>query len=325
MERIRKALELANQERARLAAEGTPPTIPPMEGPATAPVTPAAAQVMAADGTVVPDVQPMAPSASLSAELSSTGMRYRLTKVIDVPQAVLLEKRLIAAVPGHKNREAYRMLRTRVLQALRNNGWNSVAVTGPASGCGKTLTAINLAISLAAEVSSTVLLVDLDMRSPSVHQYFNYQPEQGLSDYLKTDMPLHQILFSPGIERLVVLPGRETVVNSAETLRSPRMVALVNELKTRYPDRIVVFDLPPILAADDALAFAPYTESVLMVAEAGNTRKEDLQKAYDLLKGTPLLGTVLNRSESQSVGYGYGYGAPKAKRYFWQKQATDNA
>lgn len=320
MERIRKALELANQERARLAADGAASAPAPGQTGTDSPAV-ATAAAMAADGTMVPSVQPMAPAA----DLSGTGMRYRLTKVIDVPQAVLLEKRLIAGVPGHKNREAYRMLRTRVLQALRNNGWNSVAVTGPASGCGKTLTAINLAISLAAEVSSTVLLVDLDLRSPSVHQYFNYVPEQGLSDYLKTEMPLHQILFSPGIERLVVLPGRETVANSAETLRSPRMVALTNELKTRYPDRIVVFDLPPILAADDALAFAPYTDSVLMVAEAGNTRKEDLQKAYDLLKGTPLLGTVLNRSETQSAGYGYGYGAPKPKRGFFQKGSTETA
>jgi capsular exopolysaccharide synthesis family protein len=321
MERIRKALELANQERARLAAQGAAAPAPATNSVAgTAPGT-AAAQPVAADGTALPTVQPMAPAA----DLSGTGLRYRLTKVVDVPQETLLNNRLIAAVPGHKNREAYRMLRTRVLQALRNNGWNSVAVTGPASGCGKTLTAINLAISLAAEVSSTVLLVDLDLRSPSIHRYFNYQPEQGLSDYLKTEMPLHQILFSPGIERLVVLPGRETVVNSAETLRSPRMVTLVNELKTRYPDRIVVFDLPPLLAADDALSFAPYTDSVLMVAEAGNTRKEDLQKAYDLLKGTPLLGTVLNRSDTQSAGYGYGYGAAKPKRGFFSKDAAETA
>jgi capsular exopolysaccharide synthesis family protein len=321
MERIRKALELANQERAKLAADGAAAPAPATASAAGSAASPAAPQPMAADGTALPTVQPMAPAA----DLSGTGLRYRLTRVVDVPQETLLANRLIAAVPGHKNREAYRMLRTRVLQTLRNNGWNSVAVTGPASGCGKTLTAINLAISLAAEVSSTVLLVDLDLRSPSVHRYFNHEPEQGLSDYLRTEMPLHQILFSPGIERLVVLPGREAVVNSAETLRSPRMVALVNELKSRYPDRIVVFDLPPILAADDALSFAPYTDSVLMVAEAGNTRKEDLQKAYDLLKGTPLLGTVLNRSDTQSAGYGYGYGAPKPKRGFFSKDTAETA
>jgi capsular exopolysaccharide synthesis family protein len=238
----------------------------------------------------------------------STGVRYTMTRVVEVPQSVLLTHRLIAAVPQHKHKDAYRMLRTRVLQTLRNNGWNSVAVTGPATGCGKTMTAINLAISLAMEVTHTVLLVDLDLRSPTIHRYFEFEPELGLSDYLTGDVKLHQMLVSPGIERLVVLPGRNVLANSSEMLRSPRMIALVNELKSRYPDRLIVFDLPPILAADDALSFAPYTDSILMVAESGNTRKEDLQKAYEMLKDTPLIGTVLNKSESQSTGYGYGYG-----------------
>ena len=106
------------------------------------------------------------------------------------------------SVPGHEFKDAYRMLRTRVLQTLRENNWTSVAVTGPASGCGKTLTAINLAISLAMEVTHTVLLVDLDLRKPSIHEYFGYQPETGLSDYLLNDTPINQIMFSPNIERL---------------------------------------------------------------------------------------------------------------------------
>jgi capsular exopolysaccharide synthesis family protein len=212
------------------------------------------------------------------------------------------------------------MLRTRVLQTMRNNGWTSVAVTGPASGCGKTLTAINLAVSLAMEVSNTVLLVDLDLRRPTIHKYFGYEPELGLSDYLTKDVPLHQLLFTPAIDRLVVLPGRSALPNSAEMLRSPRMIALVNELKTRYPDRLIVFDLPPILAADDALAFSPYTDCFLMVAESGGTRKEDLQKAYDILKSTPLVGTVLNKSEVPSAGYGYA-ALPKVKKRYLKSGA----
>ncbi len=235
----------------------------------------------------------------------STGMRYTYTKVVEVPRQVLLDNRLIAAVPGHEFKDAYRMLRTRVLQSMRDKNWNSVAVTGPASGCGKTLTAINLAISLAMEVTHTVLLVDLDLRKPSVHEYFGYKPEVGLSDYLFRDVPVHQLLFSPSIDRLVVLPGREEIQNSSEMLRSPKMVALVDELKHRYPDRLVVFDLPPILAADDALAFAPYTDAMLMVAEAGGTSREDLQKAIAVLKGVPLIGTVLNKAQTPRRKPGY--------------------
>jgi exopolysaccharide/PEP-CTERM locus tyrosine autokinase len=271
MERIRKALEQANRDRAQHLGEGRPAST--------------------TTSTPHPDI--------------STGVRYTYTKTVEVPERTLLENRLIAAVPGSEFKDAYRMLRTRVLQSMRENNWSSVAVTGPASGCGKTLTAINLAISLAMEVTHTVLLVDLDLRKPSIHEYFGYTPETGLSDYLLYDVPINQILFSPGIDRLVVLPGREAIQNSSEMLRSPKMVALVNELKHRYPDRLVVFDLPPILAADDALAFAPYTDSMLLVAEAGGTSRDDLQKALEVLKSAPVIGTVLNKAHTQRGSYGY--------------------
>lgn len=276
MERIRKALERAGQDRAM------------------------AGQDFRATATNIP-----------TSDLS-TGVRYTMTRMVEVPQSLLLENRIIAALPQHKYKDAYRMLRTRVLQSMRNNGWTSVAVTGPATGCGKTLTAINLAISLAMEVSHTVLLVDLDLRRPSIHEYFGYQPELGLSDYLlDAEVPLYKLLFTPAIDRLVVLPGHNAIGNSAEMLRSPRMISLVNELKTRYPDRLIVFDLPPILAADDALAFSPYTDCFLMVAEAGGTKKDDLEKAYDILKSTPLVGTVLNKADLPSTGYGYSADKPK--------------
>jgi len=280
MERIRKALERAGQDRLMTAT----------------------------------DVLRRPPPASHQTDLS-TGVRYTMTRMVEVSQQTLLDNRLIAALPEHKFKDSYRMLRTRVLQTMRNNNWTSVAVSGPATGCGKTLTAINLAISLAMEVTHTVLLVDLDLRKPTVHKYFGYEPELGLSDYLTSDVPLHQLLFTPGIDRLVVLPGRNGLPNSAEMLRSPRMISLVNELKTRYPDRLVVYDLPPILAADDALAFSPYTDCILMVAESGGTKKEDLQKAYEIVKNAPLVGTVLNKSEVPATGYGYG-GVPKKNRFF---------
>jgi len=246
----------------------------------------------------------------------STGVRYTLTKRVEVSDNVLLENRIISALPDHKFKDSYRMLRTRVLQTMRNNGWNTVAVTGPAAGCGKTLTAINLAVSLAMEMTTTVLLVDLDLRKPTVHRYFGYEPELGLSDYLTNDeVSLHEMLFTPSIDRLVVLPGHKALANSAEMLRSPRMTSLVTELKTRYPDRLIVFDLPPILASDDALAFSPYTDCILMVAESGGTKKDDLQKAYEIVKNAPLVGTVLNKSEAPATGYGYG-GVQKKKRFF---------
>jgi protein-tyrosine kinase len=227
--------------------------------------------------------------------------KFDRTKIVDVPAEVLEQNRLVAAIPGHPLTDVYRILRTRVLQSLNSNRWNSFAVTSPATGAGKTLTAINLAISLAREVNRTVLLADFDLRRPSVHQYFGYEPELGVSDYLFNDAPLEEILFSPSIDRLVVLPGRESVHNSSEMLRSPKMIDLVDELKSRYADRLVIFDLPPVLAIDDAIAFTPYTDALLLVAENGETKRDDMSATLEILKGTPIIGTVLNKAEKVST------------------------
>jgi len=282
MERIQKALEQATQQRAQVKTGAPAPA-----------------------GLRDPNQDGGTKFADTTMDLS-TGIFYSQTKVVDIPEKVLRDNRLIAALPEHEFKDAYKMLRTRVLQTLRANNWNSLAVTGPASGCGKTLTAINLAISLAMEITNTVLLVDLDLRKPSIHDYFGYQPELGLSDYLLKEATLPEMLFSPNIARLVVLPGREAIPNSSEMLRSPRMTALVNELKYRYPERIIIFDLPPILAADDALSFSPYTDAMLMVAENGGTNRDDLQKALEILRDAPMIGTVLNKAPRPRNG-GYGY------------------
>ncbi len=226
---------------------------------------------------------------------------YSKTRTFQVSPSVLRKYRVITGREADSATTAYKMLRTQVLQRMKEKGWNALAITSPGNGEGKTLTAVNLAISLAREVNHTVLLVDLDLRRPSVHQFFGYKPEQGLSDHLLADAPLHEILFNPGMERLVVLPGREPMFNSSEVLSSPKMVQLVEELKNRYPSRLVLFDLPPLLSADDVLAFAPYVDAALVVIEDGETSKTQLAQAMGYLKATNILGTVLNKSD-ETVG-----------------------
>jgi len=274
VERIRHALEQAEQDRSKLEKKTTPAV---------------------AAGSAEPDREEV-----VVRDPSAANVRFSRTKVVDVDPAVLEQHRVVSALPDHEMTDAYRVLRTRVLQSMNTNRWNSLAVTSPATGSGKTLTSINLAISLAREVNRTVMLADFDLRCPSVHTYFGYAPEFGLSDYLYHDVPIESILFSPSVDRLVILPGRESIHNSSETLRSPKMEQLVAELKGRYPDRLVLFDLPPILALDDAIAFRPYIDAMLMVAENGATKREDLRSSLQLLHDTPLLGTVLNKSQTAS-------------------------
>jgi capsular exopolysaccharide synthesis family protein len=230
---------------------------------------------------------------------------YTQTRIVKVDPAVLRSKRVIAGVTEEGVVDAYRMLRTRVLQRMHQNGWKSLAVTSPGPGEGKTLTAVNLALSLAMEVNHTVLLVDLDLRRPGVHELFGHQPEYGIADYLFSEIPLSDVLFTPSIERLVVLPGTTRQNNSSELLSMPRTRELVEEITTRYPERIVLFDLPPLLVVDDALAFAPYVDAFLLVIEEGVTAKPALTEARELLKNVNLLGTVLNKAEERDKYYSY--------------------
>lgn len=241
--------------------------------------------------------------ASERAAMSEADIQYSQTRIIKLDEALLRENKVIFGDADREGLTAYKMLRTQVLQRMVARNWNALAVTSPVPGDGKTLTAINLAISLARELHHTVLLVDLDLRHPSVHRYFGLEPKYGIDDYLLRGVPLGDILLNPGIERLVILPARTVVENSSEILASPVMKNLVHELKSRYPSRMVLFDLPPILSADDALSFAPHIDALLLVLRDAKTTRDELLHAMEILKDVPILGTVLNGSEEKVATY----------------------
>jgi protein-tyrosine kinase len=230
---------------------------------------------------------------------------YTETKKIGINTEKLREKRVIIGDTNDLVSDQYKVLRTHVKQKLKANQCKTLAVTSPKEGCGKTLTAINLAISLAKEVNNSVLLVDMDLRRPNIHNYFSLDKHKGISDYLTGDIGLNEILFNPDLERLVILPGHESFTNSSEMLSSPKMVSLVNELKARYSNRIVIFDMPPVLSCDDMIAFSPYTDAVMLVVEEGSTQQQDLKKSFDLLKDSHIIGTVLNKSNEQNLASAY--------------------
>ncbi len=265
MERIKQALERARAERA-----GQPPTPIKLSAEPEAPTEPPVEQVT-----------------------------YSRTRHISVSASDLRAKRVVTGFAPCAFTDAYKMLRTQVLQRLNENNWNVLAVTSPGTGEGKTLTAVNLAVSLSMEVNYTVLLVDANLRHPSLHEHLGLPGSPGLSDYLSKDMPLPELLVHPrGINHLTVLPGGQAMLNSAEMLNSPRMSQLVEEVKTRYASRIVIFDLPPVLNAADAMAFAPYVDAALLVVEEGKTKRKEVEHAVGLLASTNVLGTVLNKAVS---------------------------
>jgi protein-tyrosine kinase len=222
---------------------------------------------------------------------------YTRTRSLNIPLSVLRQRRVMAAYDKGPFVDAIKILRTQVMHRLRENNWNVLGVTSPGHGEGKTLTAVNLAVSLAMETTQTVLLVDANLRNPSVHEVFGLDDCPGLADYLLDNQPVEDLLLHPGIGRFVLLPGGRAISNSTEILTSPRMVALVEEFKHRYPARIVIFDLPPLLHTADVLAFAPYTDALLLVVEEGKTTAEEVQRSLSLVRNSrPVLGTVLNKA-----------------------------
>lgn len=236
-------------------------------------------------------------------EVAEKEIEYTRTRTVNMPVRELREKRIITEQHNAIS-DSYRVLRTQVLQRLRDNGWNALAITSPGSGAGKSLTAINLAISLAREVDHTVLLIDANLRSPKLDKYFEINAEYGLSDYLIDSKPLDEMLVHPeGIPRFVLLPAGRAIINSSEMLSSPRMLRLVEEVKNRYPSRIVIFDLPPVLESSDAMAFIPNIDATLVVIEEGRTKETELKQAFELLKNNEVIGTVLNKAYAQDKDY----------------------
>jgi len=210
-------------------------------------------------------------------------------------RAVHLDPGFIAANRCFAYLEAYRVLRTQLLQRTWGTGNNTIMVTSALPGEGKTLTAINLAFAVASEFRNTVLLVDGDLRKQSIHQYLGCPGEKGLVDYLVDGSPLSELITWPGIEKITFISGGRAFPESSEILGSPRMKELIFDMKGRYPERYIIIDVPPILTGADALILAPLVDLVVVVVQAGKTSIDDVKKALQFLPKEKILGLVLNR------------------------------
>jgi Mrp family chromosome partitioning ATPase len=227
-----------------------------------------------------------------------------ISHMVEIDPVRLERERILPPGAGGPYGGAYKMLRTQVLRRLEKLNANSLAVVGTAAGAGKTLTAINLAIAVAADPEHTALLVDLDLRKPSVHSRLGFEPRVGIDDCLRRGQRLKDAMLRlSAYERLVVLPARERCADSSELLSTRRTEELIAEMRNRYRDRVLIFDLPPVLQADDALAFARHVQAALVVVGEGRTRREDITRTLELLRDVPIVGTVLNASRERVDSY----------------------
>lgn len=221
-----------------------------------------------------------------------------------------LDPRLIAAIaPQAPAAERYRLLRTRLKRAENGRTVRAIIVTSPAKGDGKSLTAANLALTMAQEFHQHVLLLDADLRRPSVARMFGLSEAPGLSEVLMGAADVDSALVHLPDQRLTVMQAGTPAVQPAELLGSASMRRLLDGLRTRF-DRIII-DMPPVAPLADVHVLSPIADGLLMVVRAGITPKPAIERALSGLDMSKVLGLVLNAAgEGAADGYGndgYGY------------------
>lgn len=193
----------------------------------------------------------------------------------------------------------------------RSHNANLIMVTSAVAGEGKSFTALNLAMSMAMELDTTVLLVDADVAHPVVLETLGLPSSKGLMNVLTDQrLDLSSVILRTNIEKLSVLPAGTPHPRATEFLASDGMTQLVDEMAARYPDRIIVFDSPPLLLTTESPVLATHMGQIVLVIEAERTTEATLMQALAKIEMCPIVMTLLNKASASSVGsyYGYGYG-----------------
>ena len=223
---------------------------------------------------------------------------------LDIAQ---LESQRIVAFDGNDPRSrSFDILRTEVLQSMDLNGWKTIAITSPSSSCGKTVTAVNLALSMARLRERQVLLVDLDLRKPNVAPCLGLECREGLVGVLEKRIELHEAIVKARVGEcsFEVLPTAPAS-NSSDLISATATRAMLENIEGTSASQIVILDLPPLLAGHDVISILPYLDCVLLVAAMGVTKISEVKECNKYLKATEVVRFVLNKVPESSVPYVY--------------------
>ncbi|MCG3188171.1 MAG: Iron-sulfur cluster carrier protein [Burkholderiaceae bacterium] len=265
-------------------------------------------------------VAPGKPTAQRTSKpaLPSDPMPQATSKLIQLDAAAM--KAAHVNVPGGEpcpQAEQFRMMKRPLIRnaaTLKEQGQsrpNLIMVTSALAGEGKSFTATNLAMSIASEVDHSVLLVDADVARPSLSRLLGFRADAGLLDVLEGRATLPDVLLKTDIDKLTILPSGAPRARATELLASESMSSLLDEIATRYPDRIAIFDSPPLLLTTEASELAAHMGQIVVVVQADHTPQADVERAIGLIAEHPVRLMMLNRVHPkmmQGPGYGYGYG-----------------
>ena len=279
------------------------------------------AGAMMPEDTPAPAVSPTPPVAAHAQPAETSSARIQpasAAKRVELDLAALAAAGLVtpSAARSH-TADQYRVIKRPLISnamgkgaSILNHG-NLIMVTSALAGEGKSFTAVNLAMSIAAEMDNTVMLVDADVARPSLMRMLNLPPSPGLLDVLKGEADMSSVLLRTSIEKLTLLPSGTPHPRSTELLASDAMRLLLDDIAQRYPDRIIIFDSPPLLLTTEARVLATQVGQVVMVVQAEKTLRADVQRALATIESCPVRMLLLNMSRAGSPagdGYGYGHG-----------------
>ncbi|PQA87297.1 CpsD/CapB family tyrosine-protein kinase [Hyphococcus luteus] len=290
MDRIRNAVTRARQKREGHRAEA-----PAVDAPVAA-AQPAAAQQAAAKQTAAKQAGAAVQAARAARGPSPHGDDLGLARV-ECDFEHFARNRIIANEQDPVL-NAYRVLRTRVLQKMDAEGWKTMAVVSPGAGAGKTVTAINLAIALSSKAGSRATLIDLDFYRPSIARYLGIRNFPSVLDFFEGKCGFRDVAVRPGLSDIVLAANERVTRRGAEHLTSARADEMIETAVNDFGSRTVIFDMSPLLGCDDTLAFLPKVDCVLLVAASGDTRVHELKEANRILAKSNIIGTVLNKSPS---------------------------
>ena len=221
--------------------------------------------------------------------------------------SLLRSNRIVAHDSADLCTKPYDMLRTQVLQAMDLKDWKILAVTSPTPQCGKTLTAINLALSMARQSERSVLLVDMDLQRPRIASALGLSGTEGVLGVLGGSVALREAIIQAriGSHSLMVLPAEAPTSNSSEWMSSRAMSTMIQQIKMDYQSRIVILDLPPILSGDDVIALLPQVDGVLLVAAVGTSTLAQIEECNKHLQSAGVVRLVLNKVPERNLKYQY--------------------
>ncbi|MHB8056678.1 MAG: XrtA-associated tyrosine autokinase [Desulfuromonadaceae bacterium] len=230
-----------------------------------------------------------------------TAIKVHQPPPMTTPGIRLTNQLLVAVNDPHTHAaEEYSKLKSVIVKLTQKGSFlNMLMVTSSVGSEGKSLTAVNLALSLAQEFDHTVLLVDADIRNPSLHTYLGLENSMGLTDCLIDGADVKDALIRTGVGKLSFLPAGRNVPNPAEVFTSQRMRDFFLEMKNRYHDRYIIIDTPPVLPFAETRSLSAIVDGVVLVAKEGMVTLHNIEETMDCIKGTQILGIVYNAAATE--------------------------